>query len=188
MRDRITVWLGVVGVLVVVVGAVLTVLALRPDGVPAERPAAAVATNRFVSAKGGWSVRVPVGMTAKHLGRSGRFTTRDKQLVITVGPAGRGTLAASRGRLVDGLRSSYPKVDVLGSRRQTLDGRRAVATYGTARTAKGVRVRFVALVVRAASRNDAITTFAAASSDPRRVLRLVDTLEGSFQVLPAPAG
>ena len=184
MRDRFTVWLGVVGVLAVTVGLVLAVVRLWPEGdrtTPAKRT---LTTRAFVSKPGGFSVRVPDGMEARRNGRTARFSSLDRSLVVSVGPSSPGTPAAASRRLVQRIRETYSQVRVAGSRADTVDGRHAVTTYGRASNADKVPLRFVVVVVAAKPRTYALTAFTSSSSDPQRVVPVVNELAGSFHVLP----
>lgn len=187
MRDRFTVWLGVVGVLAVVAGAVLAGVALWPHDDPRAAAKTVVPTTRLVDKAGGFTVRVPTAMAATRHGRTVRLATGDRQVVVTVGPVGGGTLGTASHTLMTHVRSSYPRVRVLGTRRDRVDQRKALTTYGTARTAgeKGATsLRFVVLVVAARPRNYAVTAFTARDSDPKRVVPLVNAVAGSLHVLP----
>lgn len=186
MRDRVTVWLAVFGVLAVVLGGVLAFTDLWPGG---DAPSTAKQTvpprtHRFVSTSGGFAVRVPDGMTSTRQGDSVRFGTRDHRVVMTVGPVAGSSVTAVTARLVQQVRTSYAGVKVLGHRRDRVAGRAARTTYGTARNAR-LPLRFVLLVVPGKPRPFAISAFTAAGSDPRTVLPLVDQVAGSFRVLAA---
>jgi len=184
MRDRITVWLGVFGVLAVVVAVVLAALALWPR---ADDVSAAPATPRshpFVSTAGGFSVRVPQGVQVRRDGPTARFSVPDRSVVVAVGPAGPGPAPAAAQRLVERVRASYAQVRVLGRRTNRVDGRRALTTYGKA-SSDGVALRFAVVVVAAKPHPYALTTFTSADSEPRTVVPVVDALTRSFHVLPA---
>ena len=183
MRDRFTVWLGVLGVLAVAVAAVLAVVELWPR----DHVAAAPATPRshaFVSKAGGFSVRVPQGTQVRRHGRTARFSSPDRSVVVSVGPAGPGPVTAASGELVGQVRHAYTQVQVLGRRTNRVDGRRALTTYGRARSGS-VPLRFAVVVVAAEPRTYALTTFTSADSQPRAVVPVVNTLTRSFHVLAA---
>jgi hypothetical protein len=120
--------------------------------------------------------------------RTVRLTASDRSVVVTIGPGGTGRLAAASTRLVRTVSRSYTAVRVLGHRHDRVDGRAALTTYGLVRTSRQVPLRFLVLVVTAKPQNYALTTFAAAGSDPRRVLPLVDQVAGSMHVLPPTKG
>ncbi len=181
MRDRVTVWMAVVGVLAVVAGTVFAVLALRPDDPPSGGHG--LESSRFVSRAGGFSLRVPTGMKAARTGRTARFTSLDKRLVVSVGPAGAGPVKAASAGLLRQFRATYPRVEVLGRRAEKVDGRRALTTYGRVRNADKVALRFVVVVVAAKPRTFAMTAFTS-SGDAGRVVPMVNKLAGTFHVLP----
>lgn len=182
MRDRITVWLGVLGVLAVLVAGVLAVVELWPrsDDVSS---AAAPRSHTFVSTAGGFSVRVPQGTQVRRDGPTARFSTPDRSVVMSVGPAGPGPVAAASRRLVTRVRQTYAQVEVLGRRPNRVDGRRALTTFGRARSA-GVQLRFAVVVVAAKPHTYALTTFTSADSEPRTVVPVVNAVTRSFHVRP----
>jgi len=182
--DRRVEWLGAIGVIALLLGGYFAFVALRGDGDTRDE-APPMTTTAFVSKSGGFSVRVPSGMTGRRTGSTARFSTDDKQLVVTVGRSTRGTVKATSATLVKQLRAAYPAVSVLGRRTAKVDGRAALQTYGRAATSKGTKLRFVVLVVKASPRNYVLTTFAAAGADPDRVLPVVDRLANSFHVRQA---
>lgn len=184
MRDRRLTVLVAVGVVALLLGAVLGIRALRSDPAPTRRPAAhPLRTTSLVSAAGGFSVRVPAGMSVRRQRGTVRLTTRDRAAVVSLGRTGRGTLPVASRRLVEGLSHTYARVRVLGRRSERVDGRPALTTYGVVTTSGKVPLHFVLIVVRATPRNFAVTTFARAASDPRTVLPVVDEVSGSFHVL-----
>jgi hypothetical protein len=185
MRDRVTVWLGVVGVLAVAVGLVLAVVRLWPEGDTTTPAARTPKTRTFVSHPGGFSVRVPEGMQARRNGRTARFSSLDRSLVVSVGPSSPGPLEPASRALVQRIRETYARVRVAGRRADRVDGRPAVTTYGRASNADRVPLRFVVVVVAAKPRTYALTAFTSSSSDPRRVVPVVNQLAGSFHVIDA---
>jgi hypothetical protein len=185
MRDRVTVWLGVVGVLAVVAGVVLAIVTLWPDDEPTKPTAQHHPATPYVSRAGGFSVQVPKALTATGNGPTARFTSADRTLVVSVGPSSRAPLRAASGLLVQRIRATYAQVRVLGHRTDRVDRRRALTTYGRARNGHQAALRFVVTVVAARPRTYALTVFTAAGSDPARVVPVVNRLVGSFHVLSA---
>lgn len=178
-----------IAVIALLVGAYFAYLAVR--GSDGDRPATAptVSTQptpepqRLVSAKGGFAIGVPAGVTATKAGSTVTLSTRDKALVVVVGPIGRGALADGGKAFVRSLRSSYTDVRVLGTQQQRVDRRNALTTSGEAVNAKKVRVRFVNLIVKAKPRNLSITTFTAADADAAVVLPVTNAIVSRFEVL-----
>ena len=64
-----------------------------------------------------------------------------------------------------------------------IDGHKAKATYGQARNAKKVQIRFVNFVVKSTPRNFAINAFTAGDSDPLFVLPRVNAIANTFEVI-----
>lgn len=146
----------------------------------AHPPSAAPAA--FHSRRGGFSLRVPEGMRVHRTGSSVRLDSDDGQLVVTVGPAGRGRLPAVAATLLDRIRGTYHRVRVLGHRQDRVDGRPARTTYGRATNADGVRLRFVVVLVRAEPADYAITAFTRLHSDPAEVLPQVNTVANTLRL------
>ncbi len=142
-----------------------------------------VAGDRFVSRAGGFSVRVPAGMSRARDGDAARFTDRARGVAVTVGPTSGGPLRDVSRSLVRRLRAAYTEVRVSKPLRDRIDGRPTLSTYGTARNRAGTELRFAVVVVRARPRNYGLTTFAAAGSDPAEVLPRVTTITRSFRVI-----
>lgn len=186
MRDRTSVVVVVLGVLAIVVGGYFGYLTLFHSSDAPTYPSAAekLKAKPFVSRAGGFRLLVPKRLEAVRHGRTARFTTHNHALSVSVGPSSAGSLSSSSAVLVGGVRQTYSETRVLGRREELVDGRRALTTYGRASNSN-TALRFVLVVVRGHPRNYAFSVFTAADSDPRRTLRLVDTLVSSFRVLPA---
>jgi hypothetical protein len=198
---RSTVLAGV-GVLALLLGGALAVVTVRdtgpdaaataapggpgdaPDATAAGAPDAGAPASTFVSRAGGFRVRAPSDLRATRTGSAARFTSADKSVVISVGPAGRGALQAATREFLATVRASYRDVAVLGTQRDRIDGRPSLSTSGRARNDAGTELRFVVTMVRARPRNYAIAAFAGADTDPAAVLPAVNQVAGSFRVLP----
>jgi hypothetical protein len=137
--------------------------------------------TRTVQARG-FSVGVPPGMQVTR--RHGTLSLADRQhaLVVTIGPTTAGPLRRAARDFARSLRDGYRRVRVLGHQPQRVDGRPALATYGHAVNARGSRIRFVTVTVRARPRDFAITAFTGYGSDPTRVLPKVDAIASTFHV------
>jgi hypothetical protein len=181
----------VVGVLALVLGGFFAYLTLRDSGSEAEAGAdttpssAKVDTTRFVSRAGGFSVRVPNDLAASRKGKTAQFTAKDKSLVVTVGPGESGSLTQASKRFVATMKRGYAKFRLLGTQPQKVDGRPALASYGQATNASGVKIRFAAVVVRSKPRNYTISAYTAFDSDPSVVLPRVNAIINGFRVLAA---
>ncbi len=175
-----------IAVVALLVGSYFAYLAVR--GSDEDRPAASASASgsepeRLVSAKGGFAIGVPDGVTATKDGRTVTLRTQDKALVVVVGPIGSGALSAGADAFIRSLKVSYTEVRVLRSEKQRVDGRDALATSGEAVNSRKVPIRFVSLAVKARPRNVAITTFAAADADPADVLPITNAIVSRFEVL-----
>ena len=178
-----------VGLVALLVGGLFAYITIRDRGDEPKNEAAAassseVETEPFVSRKGGYSLAVPTALEASSQRQVTTFTSQDKSLVVTVGPGERGQLKAASKRFVRTLRAGYRKFDLLGTQKQTIDGRPALVSFGQATNRDKVRIRFVAVVVANRPRNYTITAFTAFDSDPAVVLPRVNAIVNSFQVLP----
>lgn len=184
-RDLRTVVLLVVGVVALAGAGWFGYLTWRGGTDGGTAPAAApLSTHRVVSKAGGFSVRVPEDLTVTRTSRSIRLTSRGKDLVVSVGPVGRGRLPRATAQFLDTVRSGYARTTVLGHRKERVDGRKARTTYGQVRAkAGGPRLRFVVVTVAARPHNYALTAFTTHDSDPAVVLPRVDAIVGSFHVL-----
>lgn len=179
---------AVVGVLALLLAAVFAYITFRgPVSSSEAEPAAAPAvdTNRLVSRKGGFSVKVPDDMTVTRKGRTAQFVSDDKNLVVVVGPGEAGPLKQSSERFLNTLRKRYDRFTVLGTKPERVDGRRALTSYGQATNTKKVKIRFVSVAVRARPRNYTIAAYTAFDSDPGTVLPRVNAVVNGFKVRPA---
>ena len=142
-----------------------------------------IGTTRLVSGKGGFVIGVPEGVTATKIGKTVKLSTPDQTLVVTAGPVEGGSLSTSSEAFVRSLKETYTKVRVLGTQKQEVDGRDALATFGQALNSRMVRVRFVNVVIAAKPQNYAINSFAGFDADPQTVLPKVNAIVNSFTVL-----
>ncbi len=150
---------------------------------PTPSPTPEVATKRLVSKRGGFAVGVPEDVKAKKIGPAVTLTSADKVLSMVVSPVESGTISASSKAFMRGMKEIYTKVQVTRTEKQMIDGHRATATYGQARNAKKVRIRFVNIVIKSTPRNFAINAFAARDSDPLFVVPRVNAIANSFEVI-----
>ncbi len=81
------------------------------------------------------------------------------------------------------MKVAYTNVKVTRTEDQMIDGRKAKATYGTARNAKKVQLRFVNFVVKSTPRNYAINAFTVSDSDPLFVVPRVNAIANTFEVI-----
>ena len=153
------------------------------QGKPAK--AVRVDTHTVLNRAGGYSLKVPRGMTATRKGVVTRIRDTDRTIAVTVAPIRKGKPADNNKDVLRSMLSTYRTVSLTTSQRQRIDKRAAVASYGKAVTKKGVSLRFVLLAVKGGERNFAISTFTAADSDPNKVLPRVRAISNGFHVLSA---
>ena len=113
-----------------------------------------------------------------------KFTTKDKSLVINVGPGESGPLKAADQQFLDRMRQGYRRFDLMATEPMKVDGRPAITSSGQATNANNVRIRFVVVTVQAEPRNYTIAAYTAHDSDPAVVLPLVNAVANGFHVLP----
>lgn len=183
---------AVVGVIALVMAGYLAWLTVRGDDVGSARrgdsgatatpTTPALAVRRVVNQAGGYSVAVPKGLKATRKGPATTIVDRAHTMSVVISPTPRGALAANNRAVLKTMRSSYRRVSLLTSQKQRVDGRPAVVSYGRAVTRKQVRLRFVLTTVKGPKRNFAISTFAAADSNPTKVLPRVRAITNGFRV------
>lgn len=167
-----------VGVLALLAAGWFGYLTLR--GAPGAPQPVAATTRRAIAHE--FSIGVPHGMQLTRRHGTLTLTSREHDLVVTVGPTVAGPLRHAAHRFVRSLRDGYRRVRVLGHQPKSIGGRQALATYGQAVNRRHVRLRFVTVMVRARPRDYAITAFTAYGSDPHRVLPQVDAIASTFRV------
>jgi hypothetical protein len=164
--------------------------AAKPD--PTSRTATAtatpsptpdVATKRLVSKKGKFAVGVPENVTAKKVGPAVTMTSADKVLSVVIAPVESGKISVSSKAFMKGINAAYTNVKVTRTEDQMLDGHEAKATYGTAKNAKKVQLRFVNIVVKSTPRNFAINAFTLSDSDPLFVVPRINAIANTFEVI-----
>lgn len=141
------------------------------------------APTRVVSERGGFAIILPPGISADKKGNTATLSTADNALVVTAGPVAGGSLDSSADVFLRSVKRSYTEVRVLGTERQDVDGRRAVATFGQAVNDNKVRISFVNIVVKARPRNFVINSFARYDTSPATVRPKVDAILDGFTVL-----
>ncbi|MEP6667424.1 MAG: hypothetical protein ABJA81_13330 [Nocardioidaceae bacterium] len=172
---------AIVGAVALIVAGWLLWLTLQKD----DDKLVTLDTARVVNKAGGYSILVPEGLTARKSGKVTRIRDKARTVVITITPTTGGAPATTNTRVLAQVGSTYRTVDLLRSQKQKVDGRPAVASYGRATTTKGVKLRFVLITVKGSGRNFALSTFAAADSDPGTVLPRVRAVANGFHVLRA---
>ncbi len=186
-RSRRSTVLVTVGVCALALGVLLAYVTWRDtlgqDAEPASATPPSVSTERVVSRAGGFSIAAPTTMTVRKQGRTVRLASEDRALVVTVGPGEPGGLARASRRLLADLSSKYRRFERVASDRLEVGGRPALSASGTFTNATGVRIRFVAVTVRARPSNYSIVGFAARDADPAAVLPRINAVASGFAVL-----
>lgn len=178
------------GVCALLVAGLLAYLTLRDTGSADTGPGDAGQTvrtpdtERVVHRRGGFAVAAPTRMRVTREGRTLRLVTRDRSLVVTVGPGAQGALPGAHRSFLGELRDNYRNVSLIGTERTRLDDRAAVSTAGRGVNSSRVRIRFVVVTVAARPRNFTIAAYTVHDSDPARTLPLVNAIANGFEVLP----
>jgi len=174
---------AVVGVCALLLAAVFAYVTFR--GAAPSPNELTMDTERFVSREGGFSLDLPGDLEVSREGRTAQFSSKDKDLVIVVGPGQSGSLKKASKSFLNTLEGNYASFRLAGTQTDEVDGRRALTSYGQATNSNEVKIRFVAVVVRARPRNYTIAVYTALNSDPSVVLPRVNAVVNGFKVLPA---
>ena len=114
--------------------------------------------------------RVPEGWRASKSDRTLRLRSRDGSALIAVAaPAGSGRAADVRRDLLDGIRSSYRRVDVERGEDREVGGIEARTAVVSARQADGGPLRILVAVADGDDRTYVVEVFTAASAKPQRL-------------------
>ena len=154
------------------------------DRAAAASPAQPLGTRPFVHPTGGFRIQVPAGLSAARDGHSARFTSRGKNLVISVGPTPSGSLSSASEQLLARIMANYQQVRVTDRHQQTINGRAAIMTAGLATNSSDVELRFLTVLLAADGRNLGMSVFTARDSDPAMVLPRVNALVNTLEPLP----
>lgn len=149
-----------------------------------EQAVARSAMERVVHRRGGFAVDAPRRMRVSREGRTLRLVTRDRTLVVTVGPGAPGPTDRAHRAFLGQVRDRYHNMSVIATERAMVDGRRSASTAGRGVNSNGVPIRFVVLTVTARPRNFTLAAYTAADSDPTVTLPLVNAIANGFKVLP----
>ena len=150
---------------------------------PTPSPTPEVATKRLVSKKGKFAVGVPENLEAKKVGPAITMMSTDKVLSVVVAPVESGKISVSSKAFMKGMNAAYTNVKVTRTENQMIDGNKAKATYGTAKNAKKLQLRFVNIVIKSTRRNFAINAFTASNADPLFVVSRVNAIANTFEVI-----
>jgi hypothetical protein len=103
-------------------------------------------------------------------------------IVVSYRLGAAGDLDVGSSRLLESLADAHPDLELIGTRRERIDGARSLLVSGTATDEAGRSVRFLAITIRAEPRNYAISIFVPGQSDPARVLPRIEEIVSSFEL------
>jgi hypothetical protein len=159
-----------------------------PDGIPrpTEEPVAGPVAH--VNSVGDYAFSYPRTWAADEAGGVTRVENPRGDIVVSFGPGAPGDIAAASGRLVSSILGIGggdlgASEALTGSSWDRIDGARSFIVSGVTEDPAGRSMRFLAITVRAAPRNFAISVLVPAASDPTRVLPRIEAIVSSFEIL-----
>lgn len=179
----------VVGTIALVLAVVLGYVTIRDTSAAqpvAPAGAEKLATDRLVSEVGGFAFSVPRELETTRQGDTIHLVSHSKDLVIVVGPGGRGSLEQAEKRMVARMKREYPKLRLLAVESATVNGNETRTVYGQAVNRGGTRLRLALVTIHGARKNFTVASYTAYGADPTAVLPQVNTVVNTFEVL-APA-
>jgi hypothetical protein len=177
-HNRAPVMVATVSFVVAVV--LLGVAVVGPEEIQSSTATGSFQTKTITNAKGGYAFTAPASWVTQKQGRSTTLFSADRDVVVAVGPAPKGDLAAAGEQVFGSMTETYSKVRFLGASRQTVGGREAVVFSGLGTNDDKVRLRFVGVTFIDGGRNHSMTAFTRMASDPERVLPRIETILDSF--------
>jgi hypothetical protein len=158
----------------------LGVAVMGPGEIKGFSATGALETKTITNAKGGYAFSAPASWVVHMQGRSTTLFSAGRDVVVAVGPAAKGDLAAAGKEIFDSMTATYSKVRFLGAMKQTVGTREAVVFSGLGTNDDKVRLRFVGVTFTDGGRNHSMTAFTREASDPERVLPRIETILDSF--------
>lgn len=178
--------LAVVGVLALVAAGWLGLRALDEPGAADAASSAAgaqVPMRTHGSAKGGFTVSAPASFRAKRQGEALSLVSRDRRIVVTVGPGPAGSLESAHTALSDAVVASYDGANLEVTDRIRIGGQPALRTVGSvAHHGTGVLVSLTTVAKR--GRILDATAFASRDLSARQVARLLTPTVDSLRFAP----
>ena len=168
-----------------------TPIASIPTGTaPTERPIEEPeeGTVAHVNGSGDYAFAYPSAWEIEETEGVTRLESPNGDIVVSFEPGASGDIARASGRLVRSI-LGVEGSDLLagqaltGSTWERIDGSRSFVVSGVTEDPTGRSMRFLAITVRAVSRNYAISVLVPAGSDPTRVLPTLEAIVSSFDVL-----
>lgn len=181
--------LGSIVLLVVVAGAILLSATLdrgEPNSTgsqpPLGRPEAVQGPIDYVNVGQGYGFTYPNGWEIREGERFTRLQNPSGRIVVSYRLGGSGDLEAESSRLLASLATAHPDLELIGKRRELINGSRSLLVSGTATDEAGRSVRLLAITIKAQPRNYAISIFVPSHSDPARVLPRIEEIVSSFEL------
>jgi hypothetical protein len=112
-----------------------------------------------------------------------RISNPRGRIEITFGLGATGQLAAGSSRLLDSMTDGLSDRQLIGMKRERIDGAPSLLVSGTGTDAAGRLMRFLAISIRGVPRNYAISIVVPGRSDPSRTLPLLAEIVSSFKIL-----
>lgn len=181
--------LGSIVLLVVSAGAIFVSATLdrgEPSGTGSQRPLvqpeAVQGPIEYVNVGEGYGFTYPGAWEIRVGERFTRIQNQSGRIVVSSRLGGSGDLEAESSRLLASLATAHPDLELIGKRRELINGSRSLLVSGTATDEAGRSVRLLAITIKAQPRNYAISIFVPSHSDPARVLPLIEEIVSSFEL------
>ena len=180
--------LGSIVLLVVSAGAILLSATLDrgPDNTESQplpdRPESVQGPIEYVNVGQGFGFTSPDAWEIREGERLTRIQNPSGRIVVSYRLGGSGDLEAESSRLLASLATAHPDLELIGKRRELIDGLRSLLVSGTATDGAGRSVRLLAITIQAEPRNYAISIVVPGHSDPARVLPRIEEIVSSFEL------
>lgn len=140
-----------------------------------------VQSTHHTNAAAGYSFFRPAGWEVSESGTVSELTGPDRDVILSFGIGPEGELRDASAEFAASIGGAYDEVQLQGPRREAIAGRSAIVVGGSAVNQAGVTVRFLAITIRIGGENYAISVFVADTSDPVKVLPVVEDIIASFE-------
>ena len=143
----------------------------------------AVPLQTRVNKKAGYSFGFPVGWKVVSEGSLSRITSPDRKVVISLGVAPAGSLAAASSEFLQLLRRDYNAVRFRDRDSVTINRARAARVTGNAVNQHDVAIRFTAVTLTRGGRNFTIAAFYDPDTKVGNVESFFDAIAASFRTI-----
>ncbi|HEX2029996.1 MAG TPA: hypothetical protein VHL78_01150 [Actinomycetota bacterium] len=174
---------SLVGAAAVIVAIGVVVALTRDD--EGSGPSYRFATERFVNQEGRYSFYHPPDWEVEEDETVTRVLSPEEHTSVTFGLGAEGDLEAAETEFVERVQATYRRVELFALQQRDVGPYPALSVAGIGTNPEGVRVRFLAITVRAGERNYSIGVFTAAGSDPDEVVPPTQEIVNSFRRLPS---